>query len=115
MTVFGTPLDVTLSELAIESFFPADASDCHRTLRHDRRRQARRLILLRRRRLPLAAPLDAELPLAPDDEDAGADDDRAADQHMDGRHVAEEQIADEKPRIIEVYSNGATVEASAWR
>jgi hypothetical protein len=23
-TVFGTPLDVTLSELAIESFFPAD-------------------------------------------------------------------------------------------
>jgi transcriptional regulator with XRE-family HTH domain len=25
-TVFGTPVDVTLSELAIESFFPADAS-----------------------------------------------------------------------------------------
>lgn len=25
VTVFGTPLDVTLSELAIESFFPADA------------------------------------------------------------------------------------------
>ena len=24
-TVFGTPLEVTLSELAIESFFPADA------------------------------------------------------------------------------------------
>jgi hypothetical protein len=24
-TVFGTPLDITLSELAIESFFPADA------------------------------------------------------------------------------------------
>lgn len=24
ITVFGTPLDVTLSELAIESFFPAD-------------------------------------------------------------------------------------------
>ena len=23
-TVFGTPIDVTLSELAIESFFPAD-------------------------------------------------------------------------------------------
>jgi hypothetical protein len=23
-TVFGTPLDVTLAELAIESFFPAD-------------------------------------------------------------------------------------------
>jgi hypothetical protein len=25
-TVFGTPLDVTLAELAIESFFPADAT-----------------------------------------------------------------------------------------
>jgi hypothetical protein len=25
-TVFGTPLDITLSELAIESFFPADAA-----------------------------------------------------------------------------------------
>lgn len=25
-TVFGTPMDITLSELAIESFFPADAS-----------------------------------------------------------------------------------------
>jgi transcriptional regulator with XRE-family HTH domain len=25
-TVFGTPLDITLSELALESFFPADAS-----------------------------------------------------------------------------------------
>jgi hypothetical protein len=24
-TVFGTPVDVTLSEIAIESFFPADA------------------------------------------------------------------------------------------
>jgi hypothetical protein len=24
--VFGTPVDVTLAELAIESFFPADAS-----------------------------------------------------------------------------------------
>ena len=24
-TVFGTPVDVTLSELAIETFFPADA------------------------------------------------------------------------------------------
>jgi hypothetical protein len=24
-TVFGTPLDITLAELAIESFFPADA------------------------------------------------------------------------------------------
>jgi hypothetical protein len=26
VTIFGTPLDVTLSELAIESFFPADAA-----------------------------------------------------------------------------------------
>jgi hypothetical protein len=25
-TVFGTPLEVTLSEIAIESFFPADAA-----------------------------------------------------------------------------------------
>lgn len=25
ITVFGTPLDVTLSELAIETFFPTDA------------------------------------------------------------------------------------------
>ncbi len=25
-TVFGTPLDVTLSEIAIESFFPTDAA-----------------------------------------------------------------------------------------
>jgi hypothetical protein len=24
MTVFGSPLDVTIAELAIESFFPAD-------------------------------------------------------------------------------------------
>ena len=24
-TVFGTPVDVTLQELAVESFFPADA------------------------------------------------------------------------------------------
>jgi len=24
-TVFGTPVDITLSELAIEAFFPADA------------------------------------------------------------------------------------------
>jgi len=24
-TVFGTPVDITLSELAVESFFPADA------------------------------------------------------------------------------------------
>jgi hypothetical protein len=26
ITVFGTPLDVTLSELAVEAFFPADAA-----------------------------------------------------------------------------------------
>jgi hypothetical protein len=25
-TVFGTPVDITLSELALESFFPADAA-----------------------------------------------------------------------------------------
>jgi hypothetical protein len=25
MTIFGSPVDVTLSELAIESFFPADS------------------------------------------------------------------------------------------
>jgi hypothetical protein len=25
-TLFGTPLDITLSELALESFFPADAA-----------------------------------------------------------------------------------------
>jgi transcriptional regulator with XRE-family HTH domain len=33
-TVFGTPMDVTLSELAIESFFPADpaTADCLRQL-----------------------------------------------------------------------------------
>src|SRR5690606_30204149 len=29
-TVFGTPLDVTLSELAIESFFPANAQTAER-------------------------------------------------------------------------------------
>ena len=26
VTVFGTPLDITLAELAIEAFFPADAA-----------------------------------------------------------------------------------------
>ena len=26
VTVFGTPVDITLSELAIEAFFPADAA-----------------------------------------------------------------------------------------
>jgi hypothetical protein len=25
-TIFGTPVDITLSELALESFFPADAA-----------------------------------------------------------------------------------------
>jgi hypothetical protein len=25
-TVFGTPIDITLSELALETFFPADAA-----------------------------------------------------------------------------------------
>jgi hypothetical protein len=25
-TVFGTPVDITLSELALETFFPADAA-----------------------------------------------------------------------------------------
>jgi len=29
-TIFGTPLDVTLSELALESFFPADAATAER-------------------------------------------------------------------------------------
>ena len=29
-TVFGTPMDVTLAELAIESFFPADAETAQR-------------------------------------------------------------------------------------
>jgi len=32
-TIFGTPLDVTLSELALESFFPADAETAERLLR----------------------------------------------------------------------------------
>ena len=32
-TIFGTPLDVTLSELAIEAFFPANAETAH-ALRH---------------------------------------------------------------------------------
>lgn len=40
-TVFGTPVDVTVSELAIESFFPADAATAEilRSL-SDARRQA---------------------------------------------------------------------------
>ncbi|HEU0157687.1 MAG TPA: transcriptional regulator, partial [Hyphomicrobiaceae bacterium] len=29
-TVFGTPLDITLSELALEAFFPADAATADR-------------------------------------------------------------------------------------
>ena len=29
-TVFGTPLDVTLDELAIEAFYPADAMTAER-------------------------------------------------------------------------------------
>src|SRR5262245_430642 len=28
-TIFGTPVDITLSELALESFFPADAATAH--------------------------------------------------------------------------------------
>ena len=32
-TVFGTPLEVTLAELAIESFFPADAAPAE-AMRH---------------------------------------------------------------------------------
>ena len=33
ITVFGTPTDITLSELALETFFPADAAHGARTLR----------------------------------------------------------------------------------
>lgn len=42
VTVFGTPLDVTLSELAIESFFPADrdTTDAMRALAAERERTA---------------------------------------------------------------------------
>ena len=29
ITVFGTPIDITVSELALESFFPADAATAH--------------------------------------------------------------------------------------
>ena len=32
-TVFGTPLDITLSELALEAFFPADAGTADRLRR----------------------------------------------------------------------------------
>jgi hypothetical protein len=36
-TVFGTPLDLTLSELAIEAFFPADTATARLLQRADRR------------------------------------------------------------------------------
>jgi transcriptional regulator with XRE-family HTH domain len=39
-TIFGTPLDVTLSELALESFFPADAATAERLRAMDARSQA---------------------------------------------------------------------------
>jgi hypothetical protein len=40
-TVFGTPVDVTLSELALETFFPADATTADRLNRlADARRAA---------------------------------------------------------------------------
>jgi hypothetical protein len=32
-TIFGTPVDITLSELALESFFPADAATAERLRR----------------------------------------------------------------------------------
>jgi hypothetical protein len=32
-TVFGTPVDITLAELALETFFPADAATAN-ALRH---------------------------------------------------------------------------------
>jgi hypothetical protein len=32
-TIFGTPVDITLSELALESFFPADAATAERLAR----------------------------------------------------------------------------------
>ena len=42
-TVFGTPIDVTLSELALELFFPADAATAEaiRRLERDREKSAR--------------------------------------------------------------------------
>ena len=39
-TVFGTPVDITLSELALESFFPADAQT-YEALARDFERGAR--------------------------------------------------------------------------
>ena len=41
-TVFGTPLDITLSELAIESFFPADAQTAEILARMARKAEAAR-------------------------------------------------------------------------
>lgn len=40
ITIFGTPVDVTLSELAIEAFFPADAESGEALRRMAERRQA---------------------------------------------------------------------------
>jgi len=41
-TIFGTPLDITLSELALETFFPADAAtaDTLRRLASERERES---------------------------------------------------------------------------
>jgi hypothetical protein len=39
-TIFGTPVDVTLSELAIEAFFPADADTANALQRLAKKRQA---------------------------------------------------------------------------
>jgi transcriptional regulator with XRE-family HTH domain len=41
-TVFGTPLDITLSELAIESFFPADSQTAETLARMARKTEAAR-------------------------------------------------------------------------
>jgi len=38
--VFGTPVDVTLSELALETFFPADAATAARLVRLAQARSA---------------------------------------------------------------------------
>ena len=34
-TIFGTPLDITLSEIAVESFFPADAATANALRRNE--------------------------------------------------------------------------------
>jgi hypothetical protein len=39
VTVFGTPVDVTLSELAMETFFPADAATAQMLQDHARQNQ----------------------------------------------------------------------------